>query len=78
MHKFFKPAKGHVYKLLEKYDFVKNNLKQILQYYKIEEPERWEVEKAFVTSHVHISAFSQDVSIDFLTLDDLHDFINKV
>ena len=78
MQEFFKPEEGYVYKLLKKYDFVKNNLKQILQYYKIDEPERWEVEKAFVTSHVHISAFSQEVSIDFLTLDDLHDFINKV
>lgn len=78
MQKFFKPAKGYVYKLLEKCDFVKNNLKQILQYYKIEETEGWEVEKAFVTSRVHISAFSEKASIDFLGLDDLHDFINKV
>ena len=78
MQGFFKSEEGYVYKLLEKYDFVKNNLKKILQYYKIEETEGWKVEKAFVTSHVHISAFSENVTIDFLTLDDVRDFLNKV
>jgi len=78
MEKFFKPTEGYVYKLLAKYNFVENNLKQILQHYQIEETEGWEVEKAFVTSGVHISAFSEKANIDFLRLNDLRDFIKKV
>jgi hypothetical protein len=77
MQRFFKPSEGYVYKLFEKFDFVKDNLKQILQYYKMEETEAWEVKKAFVTSCVHISAFSEKASIDFLGLDDLRDFVNS-
>ena len=73
--KYFFGEKGHAEKLQRKEQFLKDNISDFLQYFKVADKSGWITKKAFLTNVNFISAFRTDNNIDFVLLSELQDYL---
>ncbi len=66
--------KSYLEKLNLKVGFVKENLDEILTYFKIEDKSDWEIKKGFVVNTLYFSAYYEE-KVDFILVDDLGDYL---
>lgn len=77
LKKFFEGNKSYLSQLIKKEEFVKNNLKDILAHFSIQDDKEWKVHKAFVVSTNYPSAYYQGINIGFVLISKLADFLNN-
>ncbi len=77
LKKFFEGNKSYLSQLIKKEEFVKNNLKDILIHFSIQEDREWKVHKSFVVSRNYPSAYYQGINIDFVLIGKFADFLNN-
>jgi hypothetical protein len=75
IEQFFLDKKSNYQKLLKKSDFVRKNLKTILEYFGIGNIEDWKVKEGFITTTVHFAAFYQEHKVDFILFKELEQFL---
>ena len=77
LKKFFEGNKSYLSQLIKKEEFVKNNLKDILAHFSIQDDKEWKIYKAFVVSTNYPAAYYQGINIDFVLISKLADFLNN-
>ena len=75
--KFSPKGKDYTNKLLNKCEFVSNNIKRFLECFKIFDSEGWQVKSAFVTYDVQISAFLTNNKTKFISLSQLEEYLKS-
>lgn len=69
--------KSYLEKLNMKVDFIRENIDEILKYFKIEDTSDWKMKHGFVVNVLYLSAFYEE-QVDFILLDDLAEYISRV
>lgn len=77
LNKFFKGEKSYLKKLNKKFDFVKENIDEILKHFHIEDKSGWKVKKGFIVNTVYVSAFYKE-KVDFVLIDNLEEYLQNV
>ncbi len=76
--KFFLSKKSYLSKLDKKLSFVEKYKESILNHFKIEDKENWITKKGFVVN-THIPSFHYVKNeVDFILIDELGDYLNKI
>jgi hypothetical protein len=60
-----------------KVDFIRENIDEILKYFKIEDTSDWKIKHGFVVNVLYLSAFYEE-QVDFILLDDLAEYISRI
>ena len=76
LNKFLKGKKSYLIKLNKKFDFIKENKDEILNYFKIEDKSGWKIKKGFVVNTLYVSAFYKE-KVDFVLIDDLAHYLQQ-
>lgn len=73
---FGEKGKRYYNKLNKKYDFVKNNIEEFVQYFGLEYSNGWQVKKAFIVDKRIFAAYHTEYDIAFLLIGEIDDYIN--
>lgn len=77
IEQFFFGKKSNYQKLIKKSEFIRKNLKVILEHFDISEIDEWKVKEGFITTTVHFAAFYQEHKVDFVLFKELERFLNN-
>lgn len=69
--------KSYLEKLNLKFEFIRDNLDDILKHFEIKDISDWQVQKGFVVNVLYISAFYEE-KVDFILLNDLAEYVDSM
>lgn len=72
---FLTGKKSYLAKLIKKEKFIKENIKEVLGYFKINETEGWRTKSAFIVSQIYPMAYYKKNAADFVVLEKIQDYL---
>lgn len=74
LNEFYNEKKGYLLKLNKKAKYITENMKVVLEYFKVKSVDGWNVKKSFYVNKIFPSAFVRE-DIVFITKDELEEYL---
>lgn len=74
---FLTGNKSYLGKLIKKEKFIKHNIEEVLEYFKIKDYDGWTTQAAFIVSQVYPSAYYHKKAAEFIILDNIEKYLKS-